>query len=66
MTIAGATRAKAPLTRVFDRFAPSRLVVPVFLVFWSLAVLVPIGVIVLFSFFQVRYYKVVMTPTLDT
>lgn len=49
-----------------DRLAPTRFAVPVFLVAWALLVLVPLLVIVLFSFFQVKSYRVVYEPTLAT
>lgn len=52
--------------RFSGRISPSRLVILGFLLFWSFAVLVPLGVIVLFSFFQVKNYRVVYTPSLDT
>ncbi len=53
-------------TRWPRRIAPSKLVLPAFLLFWSIAVLLPLGVIVLFSFFQVKNYRVVYVPSLDT
>ncbi|WP_108663671.1 ABC transporter permease [Acuticoccus kandeliae] len=54
------------LLRWIDGLKPSSMVVPTFLVAWSLLVLLPLLVIVVFSFFSVKYYKVVYTPTLET
>jgi ABC-type spermidine/putrescine transport system permease subunit I len=53
-------------SRIFSRWSPSQLVVPTFLIAWSLLVIVPLLVIVLFSFLQVRSYRVVYEPTLAT
>ncbi|SNB72343.1 putative spermidine/putrescine transport system permease protein/spermidine/putrescine transport system permease protein [Arboricoccus pini] len=41
------------------------IVIPGFLVVWSLMVVLPLLVVVAFSFFQVKYYKVVYQPSLD-
>ncbi|GAB4067627.1 ABC transporter permease [Ancylobacter sonchi] len=54
------------MKRVLDGLSPSRLMVPGFLLFWSLLVIVPLVVIVLFSFLQVRQFRVVYEPTLAT
>ncbi|GLK86202.1 ABC transporter permease [Ancylobacter defluvii] len=54
------------LQRALDRLAPSKLMVPGFLLAWSLLVIVPLVVIVLFSFLQVRQFRVVYEPTLAT
>ena len=45
---------------------PSNLPVPIFLIVWSGMVLLPLIVIVGFSFLQVKSYRVVYEPTLDT
>jgi ABC-type spermidine/putrescine transport system permease subunit I len=45
---------------------PSNLSVPVFVVVWSALVLLPLLVIVGFSFLQVKSYRVVYEPTLAT
>ncbi|MCB4768146.1 ABC transporter permease [Ancylobacter sp. Lp-2] len=54
------------MKRMLDGLSPSRLMVPGFLLFWSLLVIVPLVVIVLFSFLQVRQFRVVYEPTLAT
>ncbi|PZQ46502.1 MAG: hypothetical protein DI556_19990 [Rhodovulum sulfidophilum] len=53
-------------SRIWDRLAPSRIAVPAFLLIWSLIVILPLLVIVLFSFLQVKYFKLVYEPTLAT
>ncbi|GEO40001.1 ABC transporter permease [Skermanella aerolata] len=52
--------------RLLDGLKPSRLTVPTFLLAWSFLVIAPLVVIVLFSFLQVKAYRVVYTPSLDT
>jgi spermidine/putrescine transport system permease protein len=66
MATANLSTQRAWAKRILDRLMPSRLVVPVFLVTWSLLVLLPLIVIVLFSFLQVKSYRVVYDPTLAT
>jgi spermidine/putrescine transport system permease protein len=48
------------------RFRPSNIVVPGFLVLWTAMVVLPLLVIVYFSFLQMRSYRVVYEPTLAT
>ena len=52
--------------RALDRLTPGQLAVPAFLIFWSLLVILPLIVIVVFSFLQVKSYRVVYDPTLAT
>lgn len=52
--------------RLLDGLKPSRLTVPTFLLAWSFLVIAPLVVIVLFSFLQVKAYRVIYTPSLDT
>jgi spermidine/putrescine transport system permease protein len=51
---------------IFDTLTPSRIAVPAFLLFWSLLVILPLCVMVAFSFFEVKFYRVVYEPTLVT
>lgn len=44
----------------------SDLVVPAFLAFWTLVVVVPLIIVAIFSFFDVKFYQIVYEPTLDT
>ncbi|MFB2553863.1 ABC transporter permease [Ensifer soli] len=55
-----------PIRRLFYRMAPSKVAVPAFLLAWALIVILPLAVIVLFSFLQVRSFRVVYEPTLAT
>lgn len=41
------------------------IVIPGFLIVWSLMVILPLLVVVAFSFFQVKFYKVVYQPSFD-
>lgn len=66
MATANLSTRRAWAKRVLDRLMPSQLAVPAFLVTWSLLVLLPLIVIVLFSFLQVKSYRVVYDPTLAT
>ncbi|HEX2528238.1 MAG TPA: ABC transporter permease [Geminicoccus sp.] len=66
MATASAVSGQGWGSRIFSRWSPSQLVVPTFLIAWSLLVIVPLLVIVLFSFLQVRSYRVVYEPTLAT
>jgi spermidine/putrescine transport system permease protein len=66
MATANLSTQRAWAKRVLDRLMPSQLAVPAFLVTWSLLVLLPLIVIVLFSFLQVKSYRVVYDPTLAT
>jgi spermidine/putrescine transport system permease protein len=66
MATANLSTQRAWAKRVLDRLMPSQLAVPAFLVTWSLLVLLPLIVIVLFSFLQVKSYRVVYNPTLAT
>lgn len=52
--------------QVLDRMTPAGLAVPAFLIAWSLLVILPLLVIVMFSFLQVKSYRVVYVPTLGT
>ncbi|WP_027134142.1 ABC transporter permease [Geminicoccus roseus] len=52
--------------RVLDRLTPTGLAVPAFLIAWSFLVIVPLLVIVMFSFFQVKSYRIVYEPSLAT
>jgi spermidine/putrescine transport system permease protein len=52
--------------RVLDPHTPPQLAVPTFLIAWSLLVILPLIVIVLFSFLQVKSYRVVYDPTMAT
>jgi spermidine/putrescine transport system permease protein len=49
-----------------ERLSPARLAVPGFLAAWAFFVIVPLLVIVVFSFFQVRSYQIVYEPSLAT
>lgn len=41
-------------------------VIPTFLAIWALLVILPLVIVVFYSFFQVRMYQVVYDPTFDT
>ena len=66
MAATGATTRRQGVLRLLDRLSPSRLAVPTFVAAWSFLVLAPLVVIVLFSFLQVRSYRIVYEPTLAT
>jgi ABC-type spermidine/putrescine transport system permease subunit I len=70
MTMVSDAANAAAIRSVFKRFAdmltPSRLAVPAFLLAWSFIVIVPLVVIILFSFLQVKFYRLVYDPTLAT
>lgn len=66
MAATGATAGRLWALRVLDRVSPSRLAVPAFVAAWSFLVLAPLVVIVMFSFLQVRSYRIVYEPTLAT
>jgi spermidine/putrescine transport system permease protein len=55
---------KAPM--IMRRLRPTSIVVPSFLVVWTVMVVLPLLVIVYFSFLQMRSYRVVYEPTLAT
>lgn len=44
----------------------SRLGVPLFILFWSAVVLLPLAIVVVYSFFDVQYYQIVYEPSLET
>lgn len=44
----------------------SSLTVTVFLAFWAAIVLLPLAIVVVYSFFDVKFYQIVYEPTLDT
>jgi spermidine/putrescine transport system permease protein len=44
----------------------SAVAVPGFLIIWSALVIIPLLVVVVFSFFQMRMFQVIYDPTLDT
>jgi ABC-type spermidine/putrescine transport system permease subunit I len=58
--------SKGSIGTGYGLLRPSNLTVPVFLVVWSALVLLPLLVIVGFSFLQVKSYRVVYEPTLST
>ncbi|MCM2476383.1 ABC transporter permease [Rhizobium sp. CG5] len=64
--LSGRPPRKPLLRHILDRLTPSRIAVPAFLLAWSLIVILPLVVIVLFSFLQVRQFRVLYDPTLAT
>ncbi|MBX3566442.1 MAG: ABC transporter permease [Rhizobiaceae bacterium] len=56
---------RRPASRLAD-YWPSGLAVPAFMISWSILVLLPIVIIVAFSFLQMKSYRVVYEPTLAT
>jgi ABC-type spermidine/putrescine transport system permease subunit I len=67
MAVASASASKSGGWRDgYSLLRPSNLAVPTFLAAWSILVILPLLVIVLFSFLQVKYYRVVYDPTLAT
>lgn len=64
--MAVATAPAAPALRRRRRIGRIPIVIPGFVIAWTLIVIVPLLVVVLFSFFQVKYYRVVYTMSLDT
>lgn len=66
MAPADLTRRRTVLDRLAARLAPADLAVPGFLIVWSVFVILPLLVLVVFSFFQVRSYQIVYEPTLAT
>jgi spermidine/putrescine transport system permease protein len=66
MAISGLTRKRTTLDVLAERLSPARLAVPSFLAAWAFFVIVPLLVIVVFSFFQVRSYQIVYEPSLAT
>ena len=66
MATLGLTRKRTTLDNLAERFAPARFTVPGFLAAWAFFVILPLLVIVVFSFFQVRSYQIVYEPTLAT
>jgi spermidine/putrescine transport system permease protein len=50
----------------YSLLRPTGLAVPAFLIAWSTLVVLPLLVIVMFSFLQVKSYRVVYQPTLGT
>jgi spermidine/putrescine transport system permease protein len=66
MAISGLTRKRTTLDVLAERLSPARLAVPGFLAAWAFFVIVPLLVIVVFSFFQVRSYQIVYEPSLAT
>jgi spermidine/putrescine transport system permease protein len=66
MAISGLTRKRTTLHVLAERLSPARLAVPGFLAAWAFFVIVPLLVIVVFSFFQVRSYQIVYEPSLAT
>lgn len=66
MATTALTRQRTVLDRLAERFSPARLAVPGFLAVWAFFVILPLLVLVVFSFFQVRSYQLVYEPTLAT
>ena len=66
MAISGLTRKRTTLDVLAERLSLARLAVPGFLAAWAFFVIVPLLVIVVFSFFQVRSYQIVYEPSLAT
>lgn len=66
MAISALTRERTTLDALAERLSPARLAVPGFLAAWAFFVIVPLLVIVVFSFFQVRSYQIVYEPSLAT
>lgn len=66
MAISALTRKRTTFDVLAERLSPARLAVPGFLVAWSFFVILPLLVIVVFSFFQVRSYQIVYEPSLAT
>jgi spermidine/putrescine transport system permease protein len=66
MAISALTRERTTLDALAEHLSPARLAVPGFLAAWAFFVIVPLLVIVVFSFFQVRSYQIVYEPSLAT
>lgn len=66
MATLGLTRKRTALDYLVERFSPTRFAVPAFLAAWAFFVILPLLVIVVFSFFQVRSYQIVYEPTFAT
>ncbi len=66
MATTALTRQRTVLDRLAERFSPARFAVPGFLAAWAFFVILPLLVLVVFSFFQVRSYQLVYEPTLAT
>jgi ABC-type spermidine/putrescine transport system permease subunit I len=66
MVTADLTRKETALDRLAARLSPADLAVPTFLVVWSAVVILPLLILVVFSFFQVRSYQIVYEPTFAT
>lgn len=60
------TKKNSFLDVMAERLSPTRLAVPAFLAAWAFFVIVPLLVIVVYSFFQVRSYQIVYEPSLAT
>lgn len=60
------TRSHTRLAAIAARLSPARLSVPTFLAAWVFFVILPLLVIVVFSFFQVRSYRLVYELSFDT
>jgi ABC-type spermidine/putrescine transport system permease subunit I len=66
MATTAMTRKRTVLDQLAERVSPTRFAVPGFLAAWAFFVILPLLVIVVFSFFQVRSYQLVYEPTLAT
>jgi spermidine/putrescine transport system permease protein len=66
MATSALTRKRTTLDVLAERLSPARLAVPGFLAAWAFFVILPLLVIVVFSFFQVRSYQIVYEPSLAT
>jgi ABC-type spermidine/putrescine transport system permease subunit I len=66
MATTALSRQRTVLDQLAERFSPARFAVPGFLAAWAFFVILPLLVIVVFSFFQVRSYQLVYEPTLAT
>lgn len=66
MATTAPTRRRKVLDVLAERLSPARLAVPGFLAAWAFFVILPLLVIVVFSFFQVRSYQIIYEPSLAT
>ncbi len=64
-TIAAAPR-RARFERATATLSEGRWIIPAFLVFWFLLVIVPLLMLFAYSFFETRSFMTVYTPTLNT
>ena len=66
MASSAPVRRQAKLSVLAERLSPARLSVPTFLAAWMFFVILPLLVLVVFSFFQVRSYRIVYELSFDT